>query len=72
MSKEELLSQLEELMETDEGVLEETTVLDDLDEWDSLAKLSLMAFAKKEFSISLTASQIKEFKTVTDICNALL
>lgn len=72
MSKEELINELEEMLETDEGALEESTILEDVEEWDSLAKLSLMAFAKKEFSVALTASQIKEFVTVADICNALL
>lgn len=72
MSKEKLIKKLEEILEMEEGELEETTVLEDVEEWDSLAKLSLIAFVKKEFSISLTANQIKEFKTVADICNMLL
>lgn len=72
MSKEKLIKKLEEILEMEGGELEETTVLEDVEEWDSLAKLSLIAFVKKEFSISLTANQIKEFKTVADICNMLL
>ena len=72
MSKEKLIKKLEEILEMEEGELEETTLLEDVEEWDSLAKLSLIAFVKKEFSISLTANQIKEFKTVADICNMLL
>lgn len=72
MSKEDLITKLEEIMETDEGILNENTILADVEEWDSLSKLSLMAFVKKEFSISLTANQIKEFITVADICNTLL
>ncbi len=71
MSKEELIQELTEMMETDMELAEDT-VLDDIEEWDSLTKLSLMAFAKKEFDKNLTAGQIRDFTTVGDICNALL
>lgn len=72
MSKEELIAELEEMLEIDEGTLMESTVLEDIEEWDSLAKLSLVALAKKELSVTLTASKIKEFVTVEDICKELL
>ena len=71
MSREELIKALTDLLETDE-VLEPETELDSLDEWDSLAFLSLMAFAKKEFNYNLTASEIREFHKVDDICDSLL
>lgn len=72
MDKSTLIEMLEEILETEEGVLSEETVLEDLEEWDSLGKLSLMAMAKKECDKSLTATEIREFVTVNDICNALL
>ena len=71
MSREELIKELEEILETEE-TLDESTLLEDIEEWDSLAKLSLMAFAKKEFTKTLTAEQIKSFATVKDICDALV
>lgn len=71
MTKEQLIEELMDIMETDEE-LTETTVLADVDEWDSLAKLSLMAMAKKECKVSLTAAEVKGFITVQDILDALV
>ncbi len=70
MSREEFVKELEEILETEEELTEQT-VLDEIEEWDSLSKLSLMASAKKEFSKNLTAAMVREFKTVGDICDAL-
>lgn len=72
MTRKELIKRIEDLLDTDEGILKEDTVLDDIDEWDSLAKLSLLAFAKKELSISLTPNQIRDLETVADICDLLI
>lgn len=73
MNNKEIIEKLEEeIFELDEGTLDLQTELSDLDEWDSLAKLSLMAWARKDFDKVLTAQQIKDFVTVEDICKALL
>ena len=68
MTKEEKLAMLEEVMDLDEGELKEDAELSDIEEWDSLSVLTLIAEMKKKFGISLTTAQIKEFKTVADIC----
>ncbi len=68
MTKEEKLAMLEEVMDLDEGTLTENAALDDIDEWDSLSVLTLISEMKKKYGISLTTAQIKEFKTVADIC----
>lgn len=67
----ELLEMLEEIMDLDEGVLETTTVLEDLEEWDSLSILSLMAEAKKKYDKKLSVDEIKNFVTVQDIIDFL-
>lgn len=73
MDNKEIIAKLEEeVLELDEGTLELSTELLSLEEWDSLSKLSLMAWARKELDITLTAQQIKEFVTVEDICKALM
>ena len=43
------------------------TVLDDVDEYDSMAKLSLIVMMDDEFGKKLTGDVIKGFKTVGDI-----
>lgn len=67
----ELLEMLEEIMDLDEGTLETTTVLEDIEEWDSLSALSLMAEAKKNFGKKLSADDINSFITVQDIIDYL-
>lgn len=67
----ELLEILEDIMDMDEGELETTTVLGDLDEWDSLSALSLIAEAKKSYGKKLSADDINSFVTVQDIIDYL-
>ncbi len=67
----ELIEMLEEIMDVDEGTLEATTILDDLEEWDSLSALSLMAEAKKNYGKKLSSDEIKNFVTVQDIIDYL-
>ena len=43
------------------------TVLDDLDEWDSLSAMATIAFLDKEFGIKITSADIAEFETIEDI-----
>lgn len=71
MSLEEKIANLEEIMDLDEGSLEVESVLGEYAEWDSLSKLSLIAFAKSKFGIVLSTEKLKSFVTVGDICNAL-
>ncbi|MCH5265257.1 MAG: acyl carrier protein [Lachnospiraceae bacterium] len=71
MSLEEKIELLEDVMDLDEGTLKPDSVLDDFEEWDSLSKLSLMGEVKKQFGKRLTVDEIKEFKTVQDICDYL-
>ena len=47
------------------------TVLDDLDEWDSLSIMATMAFANKNFGISLKMADFVELKTLEDLAQKL-
>lgn len=71
MDLKEKLEFLEEIMDVDEETLTEDTVLTEVEEWDSLSSLSLMAEMKKKFGIKLDAGTIKGFKTVGDICQCI-
>lgn len=71
MTTEEKIELLEELMELDEGDLTEDTLLEDVEEWDSLTKLSLMGEVKRKFGKKLAATEVANFKTVKDICDYL-
>jgi len=69
-SKEKLLF-LEEIMDLDEGILNEDYLLSDIEEWDSLSALSFIVEMKKRFGINVETKQIKSFKTVSDICQMI-
>ena len=47
MKIEEKIALLEDIMDLDEGTLTLETVLAELEEWDSMTKLSLVASVKK-------------------------
>ncbi len=68
MTINEKLELLEEVMDLESGDLDETMDLNDIEEWDSLSVLTLISEMKKKFNISLSTQQIRDFKTVADIC----
>ena len=67
MTEREKLALLEDMLELDEGDLTIDTELDDIDEYDSMAKLSLIVLMEDEFDVKLTGDMIKGFETVGDI-----
>ena len=67
MTEREKLALLEDMLELDEGDLTMEKVLDDIDEYDSMAKLSLIVLREDEFGVKLTGDVIKGFETVGDI-----
>ena len=71
MTEREKLALLEDMLELDEGDLTADTALDDVDEYDSMAKLSLIVLMEDEFGVKLTGDVIKGFETVGDILNLM-
>lgn len=69
MTKEEKIALLEDMLELDCGALAPETLLSSVDEYDSMAKLSLIVLMDEECGKKLTGEQIREFKTVGDILN---
>ena len=72
MTEQEKIALLEETLELDEGTLTADTVLADVDEYDSMAKLSLIVMMDDEFGVKLTGDVIKGFKTVSDILKLMV
>ena len=62
---QEKIALIAETLEVDG--LELNTELGSLEEWDSMAKLSLIVMVDDEFGKKLTADDIKGFSTVQDI-----
>ncbi len=71
MTTEEKIALLEETLDIEEGTLSEDTLLEDVDEYDSLAKLSLIVMFDEEFGVKVESETIKGLKTVADILNLM-
>jgi acyl carrier protein len=71
MTNKEKLSLLEEMLDVEEGSLNEEMNLSDVSEWDSMAALSFIALLDEKFDKQISANQIKEFKTVSDVLKVM-
>ncbi len=67
MTQEEKIALLEDMLELDGGTLTPEMELTSINEYDSMAKLSLIVLMDEECGKKLTGEQIREFKTVGDI-----
>lgn len=66
MNRTEFLEKMQDVLQM-EDELTFDTVLEDLDEWDSLAMMATTAFLDKNFNLKLTFNDFKSFTTVEDI-----
>ncbi len=67
MTEKEKIALLEDMLELESGTLNLDTELSSIEEYDSMAKLSLIVLMDDEFNKKLTGEQIRMFKTVGDI-----
>lgn len=67
MTTKEKIALLEDMLELEAGALAPETVLAEIDEYDSMAKLSLIVLMDDECGKKLTGEQIREFKTIQDV-----
>lgn len=66
MTNEQLLKDIAEAMHMDEELKEEM-ILDDIDEWDSLAFVSIMVYFKNTLGINITGDDLKKCEKVKDL-----
>jgi len=67
MTKTEFYSKIEELIESTPGSLDGTEPLTQLEGWDSLTVLSFLAMADATFGTMVTAQQLTNCRTVSDL-----
>ncbi len=67
MTREEFLTQLDELLELPAGTLKGGEKLEDLEHWDSLAMVSFIALADEHFNMRLSPRQFVTCNTVNDL-----
>ncbi len=61
----ELCSKLAEILDVEE--VEETDVLIDFLEWDSLSALSVIAMLDADYGVNVTAMELQNVKTVAEL-----
>jgi acyl carrier protein len=69
MDENKKLSMLEDMLDMEEGSLTVDMQLGTIEEYDSMAKLALMALMKTEFDKYITVKEINKFVTVQDVLN---
>ncbi|UCX05360.1 acyl carrier protein [Shewanella sp. HL-SH8] len=67
MNRQEFLNNLEEILELDDNTLKGDEVLMELEQWDSLAFLSVIAMADENFDIIIQGDKLEEINTVADL-----
>lgn len=67
MNKQEFLNAIADILELDEGSLQGDEILADIDEWDSLAFLSVIAMADEEFDVVIQGDKLEQISTVNDL-----
>ena len=63
---------IEKALDTDLGTLKPDTKLNELEEWDSLGVVSLIAMLDKHFSVRLQPEKIRSLMTVKDILDQMV
>ena len=59
MELKEKMALIEEVLDVEEGSLSPETLLSDIDEWDSIAALSLIVMLDENFEKTVSGAQIK-------------
>ena len=75
MENTEILKQMQaifiDVLDNDEIVLTEDTTADDIEEWDSLSHIQLVAGIENHFNIKLTSKEIMECANVGDMADCI-
>lgn len=71
MNKIQFLNKLEDILMIDKNLLQEETELETLDDWDSLAMMSLISLIEDELQEKLTINQLMNAKKVSDLLSLI-
>ncbi|MCI9410877.1 MAG: acyl carrier protein [Eubacterium sp.] len=70
MTREEKIEIIADILEMDDEIIKEDTILEELETWDSVAVLAVISVINEKFDRYPTAEEIKTYKTVQDLMNA--
>ncbi len=65
--KEKIIALMEEILNVPEGVITEDTTMDDLEEWDSLAHVTLIGELEERLGIEIPLDEAVEITCVKEI-----
>ena len=60
-----------DVLDNDEIKLDRSTIAKEVDEWDSLNNLQLIVAIEKHFKIRFNSSEMKGWKNVGEMCEAI-
>lgn len=66
MSKEEFLAVLQDILQRD-GAVNQDDRLEDYVEWDSLSKMSILAYYNRNFGVNINLNDLKIIQSVTEL-----
>ena len=76
MNREEVLKQLQsifrDILKKDNVSISESSTTQDVDGWDSLTHMQIIAQIEKRFGVRFNFREVIKFKNVGDLCSALL
>lgn len=67
----QLINLFAESIEVEPSTLTPETLISEVPDWNSLGWLTIMSLLDERYAIQLTAPQIREFKTVNDVVEAV-
>jgi len=75
MDKAEILQQVvdifKDVLDIEEVILEDATVADDVEGWDSLTHIQLIVAIEKHFRINFSSKEILSWKNVGEMLNCI-
>ena len=71
MKKTDFVEELIEIMEREEAISEDM-LLDDIEEWDSLARITFLSFLEFEFGLTVASDDVKKCIKVSDLMDFVI
>ena len=71
MTTQEKMEHLCDIMDLEIEELNEDMILEDIEEWDSVAVLSFIALMDEEFGKAIKGADIRSLKSVKDLLNVM-
>ena len=75
MSRQEILEQMQEVfretLNQEELILQEETLGEDIEDWDSFAQISVFAALEQQFGVEFSMEEMMEFSTIGKLADVI-